>query len=220
MSSRLLEKERRRDERLRREAELAAAEKRSHRRALVGFLAIGVLALAGVTFAVLRGGGETLKAATPVSASASSAPFGQHYAGLVQRREVANVPTMMQTMNSHVHFHPQLKVFANGKPVTIPANVGIAPRVDGMQMTDLHTHDDTGTIHVEGMAGPKLGQFFTIWGVPFSAQRLGPYRARDHVGVRMWVDGKPSRAYGDLKLADGQRIVVSYGAMQGPAPGA
>jgi hypothetical protein len=67
-------------------------------------------------------------------------------------------------------------------------------------MAGLHTHDDTGTIHNEGQADATLGQFFAIWGVPFSRDRLGPYRAgRDGV-VQMWVDGRPSTAWESLKL--------------------
>lgn len=49
-------------------------------------------------------------------------------------------------------------------------------------------------------------------GVPFSRERLGPYRAEGEDVVRMWVDGKPSQAFGNLELADGQQIVVSFGA--------
>lgn len=28
----------------------------------------------------------------------------------------------------------------------------------------------------------------------------------------MWVDGQPSRAFGDLRLEDGQEIVIAYGS--------
>jgi hypothetical protein len=88
-----------------------------------------------------------------------------------------------------------------------------------MQMAGLHTHDDSGTIHVEGLQHATLGQFMTIWGVALSARRLGSYRGNGKVGVRMWVDGKPSQAFGALALADGQQIVISYGPLQGPVPG-
>ena len=85
-------------------------------------------------------------------------------------------------------------------------------------MAGLHTHDASGTIHVEGVSGPRLGQFFAIWGVPLSARQLGPYRAAGDNAVRMWVDGKPSTAFGQLKLADRQRIVVSFGPKNAPPP--
>src|SRR5205807_6996529 len=125
--------------------------------------------------------------------------FGQHYKAVDQRRKAAGIPTMMDTMNSSVHFHPQLALWVNGKRMPVPANIGIDPTKDSMQMAGLHTHDTSGTIHVEGApAGVTLGRFFDVWGVPFSARQLGPYRASGAKKVRMWVDGKPSRAFGNL----------------------
>jgi hypothetical protein len=215
MSSRVREKRRRREERERREQELAVTEKRARRRALLLPLAIGVVAAAGIGVAALRGGG-TDSSPRSSSVAAANAPFGQHYDGLVQRREAAGVPTMMQTMGSTAHFHPRLQVFANGKQVPVPVNIGIDPRADDMQMAGLHTHEPNGTVHVEGMASATLGQFLAVWGVPFSAARLGPHKAHGDAKVRMWVDGKPSHAFGALRLADGQRIVVSYGTLRQP----
>lgn len=152
-------------------------------------------------------------------ASASASPFGQHYATLSQRRQAAHLPTMMDTMSSPVHFHPVLRVVIDGKPIAVPANIGIDPDQDPMQMAGLHTHDTSGTIHVEGVGHARLGQFFAVWGVPLSASQLGPYRATAIKRVRMWVDGKPSSAFGELPLADGQRIVVTYGTHPKPPPG-
>lgn len=45
-----------------------------------------------------------------------------------------------------------------------------------------------------------------------STRELGPYEARGSTKVRMWVDGQPSRAFGDLRLEDGQEIVIAYGS--------
>lgn len=193
---------------------------RRQRPAVVGSAILVVLALAGLTYAIAgrtAGTGSQVAASAP-PASSTSGPFGQHYARLVQRREAAHVPTMMSTMNSPVHFHPQLKVYVNGRPVPVPANIGIDPAQDSMQMAGLHTHDASGTIHVEGVRGAKLGQFFAIWGVPFSARELGPLRAGSRVRVRMWVNGKPSTAFGGLRLADGQRILVTFGSRGATAP--
>jgi hypothetical protein len=217
MSSRLQEKERRREARHERERKLAAAgRRRAVRRALIA-VAIGA-AVVAIPIAVViasRGGDTKPTAATAV---ADGGPFGQHYAGLVQRREAAGVPTMMETMSSRVHYHPLLKVYVNRRQVPVPANIGIDPTQDAMQMAGLHTHTPDGTIHVEGVSGATLGQFFQIWGVALSARQLGPYRARGENAVRMWVDGKPSTAFGRLKLADRQRIVISYGPSNAPPP--
>lgn len=210
MSSRLQEKQRRREAREAREGELAVAERRRAVRRTLVAAAIGVVLVAVPVVALMRsGGGETEPQAG--SSLAASAPFGPHYAGLLERREAAGVPTMMDTMTSRVHFHPRLKVYVDGRQVPVPANIGIDPTQDPMQMADLHTHDASGTIHVEGMTGARLGQFFAIWGVPLSARQLGPYRAGGGNSVRMWVNGRPSSALGRLELSGTQRIVVSFG---------
>jgi len=217
MSSRILEKERRREERLRQAHEQAVRDKRSRQRPiLAGLLFVSVAIV--VAFAAARGGGSN-PANAPASETSANAAFGQHYDGLAQRRDAAHVPTMMDTMKSTVHFHPLIEVFVDGKPLPVPANIGIDPRVDGMQMAGLHTHDTSGKLHVEGAPGATLGQFFAVWGVPFTATRLGPHRAGGGKIVRMWVNGKPSGAFGALKLAGGQRIVVGFGLASAPAPG-
>jgi hypothetical protein len=211
MVTRSEEKERLRQERL---AHQQAATQRTRKKALGAYALIGLLSvalIAGVVALAAGGNGGS-------SASADSALFGQHYDGLQDRMGAVKVPTMMETMSSSSHFHPHLAVYVNGKQVEVPADIGIDPSQPSMQMAGLHTHDASGTIHDEGMASSRLGQFFSVWGVPFSAQRLGPHRASGSNVVRMWVDGKPSRAFGALNLADGQQIVVAYGtARQLPA---
>ena len=219
MSSRLQEKERRREAREAQERELAVVERRRGLRRALASVAVGAVLVAAIAVVIASGGGDS-KPTQATTAATGAGPFGQHYAGLVQRREAAHVPTMMDTMNSSVHFHPLLKVYVSGKQMPVPADIGIDPTQDAMQMAGLHTHDTSGTIHVEGVTGARLGQFFRVWGVPLSATQLGPYRAGGNEAVRMWVDGKPSTAFGHLKLADGQRIVVSFGPKDAPAPGA
>jgi hypothetical protein len=214
VSSRLAEKERRLTQRAERELRRHEQALRARRLRLAGAVALAVVLAGSVTAAVIVGssGSNEKRAGVAVAERA----FGQHYVGLVRRRQQAGVPTMMQTMKSRIHYHPVLSVFVNGRSVTVPANIGIDPTKDPMDMAGLHTHDAHGTIHVEGTDHATLGKFFQIWGVPLSALRLGPYRAQGRRTVRMWVNGRPSRAFGALKLADRQRIVVSYGSSSRP----
>jgi hypothetical protein len=131
---------------------------------------------------------------------------------------VAAGVSTMNSPSSSEHTHPPLAVWANGRRVPVPADIGIDPREDPGQMAGLHTHDDSGTIHNEGQADATLGQFFAVWGVPFTSDRLGPYRADTQRVVQMWVDGKPSRAWGSLKLADGQDIRIAFGPQRMALP--
>jgi hypothetical protein len=215
VSSRLVEKQRRRAEREARERELDARGRRARRLRLTGVVVVSAAVLAGAA-ALTTLGRSSKSERLP---SGSSQPFGQHYEGLEQRRVAAGVSTMAApTANEHTH--PHLAVWINGRGVTVPPNIGIDPRADPGQMAGLHTHDDSGTIHNEGQADATLGQFFAIWGVPFSSRRLGPYRAGRNRVVQMWVDGKPSRAWGSLRLADRQDIRIAFGPKRATPPAA
>lgn len=162
-----------------------------------------IAAVAIAVFATSEGdGGET------------GGPFGQHFQGLEQRRLAADVPTMGD--GGSVHLHAALSLYANGERIGVPANIGIDPARPPEEMAGLHTHDDSGLLHVEAGDDATLGQFFRVWGVPLSSRRLGPYRVDGGKPLRMWVDGRPSRAFGNLALADGQEIVVAYGARPSP----
>jgi hypothetical protein len=143
------------------------------------------------------------------STAAATGAFGAHYKGLEDRRVAAGVPTMSD--GGGEHFHPELSVYVRGEEIQVPPNVGIDPARPPALMAGLHTHDASGIIHNEAGTGATLGDFFAVWGVPFSAEELGPYEASESEEVRLWVDGEPSDAYGDLELADGQEIVVAYG---------
>lgn len=128
-------------------------------------------------------------------------------------------PTMMDTMNSQIHFHPRVAVFVDGRQVAVPPNIGIDPRKDPMQMAGLHTHDSSGTVLLEGAPAATLGKLFRIWGVALSSRELGPHKASGRAAVRVWVNGKLSRAFGAQKLADRQRLVVSYDTSSRPPGG-
>lgn len=171
-----------------------------------GFVAVlAILLIAG--FVAVISGAQSGETESPDVGGA----FGTHYEGLGERESAARVPTMMDTMGSSVHAHARLAVYVDGRRVAVPAGIGIDPGQASMEMAGLHTHDPSGTIHDEGMPGARLGQFFAVWGVPFSSRQLGPDEATGSRTVRMWVDGEPSRAFGRLRLEDGLRIVVALG---------
>jgi hypothetical protein len=80
------------------------------------------------------------------------------------------------------HIHAHLAILGNGQPISVPMGIGIPdPQVEnttagpfvvsGSCFYWLHTHDDSGVIHVESPAQRTytLGDFFDIWGQPLSA---------------------------------------------------
>jgi hypothetical protein len=106
-----------------------------------------------------------------------------------------------------LHTHPHLNVTADGTPMIIPQNVGIDVSlwkdhsIDkyGMQgMAPLHTHDTSGTIHVESNTNRAytLGQFLDIWGGLSLNGKI----------VKATVNGKPVSDYRNILLKDGEQI--------------
>ena len=82
-----------------------------------------------------------------------------------------------QDSTESTHLHPKLTIEIQGEPREIPSGIGIGREYSdnpyyhsGMQMTSIHTHDDSGRIRWEIMGRPpkegelKLGAFFEIWG--------------------------------------------------------
>lgn len=189
----------------------ATAEARRQR--IIGAVTAGILLTAIVAAVVIAA-----SAGDDSGSTGAEGAFGAHYDGLEQRRLAADVPTMSDAAGGD-HIHPTLSVYARGEQVPIPVNIGIDPSQPPELMAGLHTHDPSGLIHVENAVEPTLGQFFEVWGVPFSADRLGPYEAQGNKGVRVWVDGQPSREFGDLVLEDGQEVVVAYGTNAQLPPG-
>jgi hypothetical protein len=182
-----------------------AARDPTRQRLVAGYFVAALLVaamVAGLIVVIASGNGSDLS---------SDDPFAPQYEGLEDRRTAAGVPTMAE--GGGEHFHPSLEVYVRGEKVPVPANIGIDPTQPPQRMAGLHTHDTTGTIHNEAGTGSTLGQFFEIWGVEFSSSRLGPYEeASAEDKVRMWVDGESSQEFGDLKLADGQQIVIAFGS--------
>ena len=206
MASRKAEKERLREERRAREQadQVQVRRKRVYSYAVGGVLIIATTLAIVVVVAV--GGG------TSGSSGGAGSLSSTNFDGLADRREEAGVPTMADASTvGAAHFHPLLKIYVNGEQVKIPANIGIDPKAPPSDMAGLHTHDDSGTIHNEAGTEARLSQFFAVWGVPFSNKRLGPHRGTRKKKVKMWVAGKPSRAFGELQLEDRQQIVVAYG---------
>ena len=105
-----------------------------------------------------------------------------------------------------------LSVYVNGEPVEVPANIGI-DQEDGL-ISPLHTHDDTGEIHVEAPEPEEftLGQLFTEWDVELTDTCIADYCTDDRNGLVVYVDGKPTDGDpNDIVLEDGQEITVWHG---------
>ncbi|SKD80878.1 hypothetical protein [Mycobacteroides abscessus] len=140
----------------------------------------------------------------PVPADASAAAAA---AGLPMAR--------MEGTVEHIHAH--VDVLVNNQRVPVPANIGVDVRRGAM--TALHTHDDSGVVHVESpLKRPfSLGELFTQWQVMLTADQLGGLHADGDKQLRVIVNGaaRPGNPAAIL-LADHDEIAIVYGT---PHPG-
>jgi hypothetical protein len=114
-----------------------------------------------------------------------------------------------------LHIHQHLDVYVNRTHVVLPAGVGI---YDNSFITEVHTHDTSGIIHVESPSVRtfRLGQLFAEWGVRLTSSCVGRYCG----DVHWWVNGKPRR--GDpaqLALRAHEEIVIAAGRPPARIPG-
>lgn len=112
-----------------------------------------------------------------------------------------------------LHFHTHLDILVDGRPVAVPAGLGISD--SGQEMAELHTHDTTGVLHIEAPATGKhyrLGQLFTEWNLRLDATDLGDLKAGGGRTLTAYVDGR--RQGGDpaaIELTRHREIALVYG---------
>ncbi|HEX9613844.1 MAG TPA: hypothetical protein VGA05_09545 [Candidatus Bathyarchaeia archaeon] len=120
-----------------------------------------------------------------------------------------------------VHWHPTLSITMNGSPFTVPAQIGIDPSLwkdhsldqyaGGGGVAALHTHDTSGTIHVEVNTSHRdftLHEFLAIWGQPSDGSAID-----GHPVTSLTVDGvQQASPTGNVVLKDGQKIAMTLSA--------
>ena len=127
----------------------------------------------------------------------TKAPWPPEYQYLADRLPALGLTTLPQEAVS-THYHSHLDVFVDGKKVNVPSLIGI--NAGAQYLTQLHTHDARGVIHVES---PKtndhfsLGQFVAEWGVFLNGRCLGSYCN----GLKWYLNGK-------RQTGDPQRYVL------------
>jgi len=142
---------------------------RTRRTSILGLVAVGVLVLVGLVSVV-----KTYTTRTPARSVYPA---------------IDRVPCQSNGQSA-AHFHVHVTISIDGKRTAIPAHMGIAP--DGSCSYWLHTHDESGVIHIETPAGVAvtLGNFLDIWKQQF--RQLGyPGQISDPAGWQVYVDGQP-----------------------------
>jgi hypothetical protein len=119
-----------------------------------------------------------------------------------------------KTEHFNFHYHAHLSIFVNGSSYSVPGEIGIkAPDC----IYWLHTHDDSGIIHIESAQNNtfNLGQFFDIWGQKFNNTQLfgfstGNSSNRD---LSVYLNGTAVKqdSFRQIPIFNHEDIVVTYG---------
>jgi hypothetical protein len=178
---------------------------------------VAVVVIVGVVLGVVLSRGGSSAAAISSSSQISwndipglqtgPPPWNSSSAVLGDRLQLLRLNALGQE-GTVIHIHQHLDVFVNGKKVQVPALIGIDSSAGFL--TELHTHDTSGVLHVESATKRNyvLGQFFGEWGVKLTRNCLGRYCG----ALKWWVNGK--RMIGNpaqLILKAHQEIVIATG---------
>jgi hypothetical protein len=89
-----------------------------------------------------------------------------------------------------IHIHQHLVIMDHGKPVDIPARIGIPAGKRCIYW--LHTHTPDGILHIEAPQDRSftLRDFFTVWGQPLSSSSAASAHLSRHEKMKVWVNGK------------------------------
>jgi hypothetical protein len=99
-----------------------------------------------------------------------------------------------------LHIHPKLTITVDGVSEAIPPNIGVSQSC----MSEIHTHESDGTIHIESMRAGRtmtLADFYSVWGQ--SLERSG----YTHV---VTINGEVLSDIAGRSLKDGDAVVVAY----------
>jgi hypothetical protein len=196
------------------------ADDRRKRWLLYGFAALGPLALVIVLAVVFLTGGSSsgnvtgkapnINYAALPGLQKGPAPWPPEYKFLPDRLSPLGLNALSaEALAFHIHQH--LDIYVDGKKEPVPQFIGID---DGSFITEIHTHDTAGIIHVESATKQPytLGQFFGVWGVRLSPSCIGGYCATPGKPLRTYLDGKLySGNPNNLILQNHQEIAVVYG---------
>ncbi|MDB5843360.1 MAG: hypothetical protein JWP79_670 [Polaromonas sp.] len=134
-------------------------------------------------------------------------------------------PRNQSNLDYIYHAHSHLAIYKDGVRLAIPQLVGVVGNDDVPSTTcfyPLHTHDMTGTLHIEPLNNDRLtlGQFFSIWGQPLTRTNVaGQLNTPVVIYVR---DGGNLRVYqGDpaaIELKSYRSIVIQMGTPLAEVP--
>jgi hypothetical protein len=223
MASRKEQKERLRAERVaKEEAERREASRRRRLQIGAALAAVAIIAAVVIVVAVASGGGgeepsssgltyhkDSVPASAQLALLDTPPPWKPNYKQLPQRVEAMGLPGFNETT---FHIHAWLHIYDDGKPVQVPANIGIDPITQFL--SPLHTHDTSGIIHMEADQEYDftLGQFIDVWGVKFADDQIGSLKSKgSDQQLQVYVNGQLLKDPVNVVMREHDNIVIGYG---------
>jgi hypothetical protein len=173
---------------------------------IIGIGAIGVMVFVG--YALTR---------------PDTTPQTRASAGQASSKSVNNNSDIVS--DKEIHWHPELTIYINGQKQEIPASIGLGKQYAKnqwydpmMQMTDVHTHDNDGTLHWEVMKDKtpvtkdhvQLKVLFDVWGKNFSKTELLDKTDASGSKITMKVNGQPNTEFENHAVVDKEKIEIRY----------
>ena len=110
------------------------------------------------------------------------------------------------------HTHSYLTIVVNGAEQYIPNNVGIADSECPDGMRGIHTHDDTGKLHIEtpSQISAPIGAFFNIWGEVFNSEQILDNKVDSNHEIVMFVNGEINQYFENYEMLNNDVIEIHY----------
>ena len=179
----------------------AATARDTKRQSRILGLICAAIAIVMVAAAVLVGGHTPVPTTQPAAPQIDTNPnLLASTAGQVHGESVDGIEALhKEQLLFHIHAH--LAIYVDGQQKLIPYGIGIVPPyklvntangafvAGGSKFYWLHTHDETGLIHIESPIQRTftLGDLFDIWHQPLGPTQVGP----DAGHVTIMVDNQP-----------------------------
>ena len=120
-------------------------------------------------------------------------------------------------VNENYHIHSHLTIIKDGVTQRVPAQIGLSGCA-----YELHTHDNSGMLHVETSVSKKftLAQFFAVWGEPLSRTNIAGLTGET---VRFFIsDGDNLVEYTDdpnlIEMVNHRSIYIVIGTVPATLP--
>lgn len=132
---------------------------------------------------------------------------------LLSKSDNSDIPEDQIIARNGLHWHPKLSIYMKGEKRELEDAIGL-----GAVHQPMHTHTEdykNGVVHME-MKGvvtkdeTKLGNFFRIWGKPFSATKLFDQESTQSGTIKMTVNGKENNEFENYQMKENDTIEIRF----------